>query len=186
MKQKLSHPISLAVAPIILGMCHFPEQCEIVEEMDTTEADGSWFLLQVNPSVNDYGIILGKDRRQLLALRYVVDRMGDLRGIDATAELVEGLKGKRNQPPQFQHNPEFDVEAFLEVLGRLADEAIGHGQYVARSDRSAADRLKVYLAADSDHVSTIRAIGDLCYPYGFRQGMIIEVKPERRVETVKQ
>jgi predicted RNA-binding protein YlqC (UPF0109 family) len=179
MNNSLHHPISKIVFPLVEGICKYPEQLEI-KERNGTEPNSITIVLY--PHMADYPKLCGMDGRQIKALRFLVKRMGEKMSIGAELDLKESWNGDRENKTPFEHNPNFDKTAAIELI-TMFEMAIWPDSFNDRTvkTRQEGDKWHIYLTATKEEdQSLIVALADVFYPYGYRNGckIVIHAGPE--------
>jgi len=175
-REDLKHPLSKAIAPLILGLCRYPADCRILEAVD-----GSDVAITVIPHRADFKIVCGKSGRQIKAIKYLAARAGQLGGYDAQILLEEGLVGSPEPAREFQQDPQFDVDGLLEQIRRAT--SLVFDREMPLSFERQCDKIKVYIDADPDdpeEVPSVMALADVFYPAAFKAGMICEIRVRKR------
>ena len=181
-KTQERHPITLAFEPLLRGMCSYPGQLVVDQEMDSP----THYILTVSPNRNDFAIICGKKGRQIRALTFLVAEAGRKFGIRAEVELEENYRGDPRPPiTAFSENPNFDENKFLALFGALM-ELVFPGAVQTDYIRMD-DRLKVYITpAKPGDDAIINALADVVYVFGYRQGRKIEVRESAKKLSIEQ
>jgi predicted RNA-binding protein YlqC (UPF0109 family) len=160
------------ISKVVTGMCCRPNDLVIREE-------GA--RLVIIPHTSDYRVICGKQGRQIRALKLLVDRMAARAKCQYQIELHDGYSGPHEAIMAFQPNPEFNfAEATLLVSKFL--NALFERPIIVKSSIMG-HHLVILVDANNDELPYIYALGDVFYPYGFRQGCLLKVKPNGYHDT---
>lgn len=179
-REPLKHPISLALEPIILGLCRYPDDCQINEH----GTDGT-LAVTIVPHRADFRIVCGRAGRQIKALKYLAARAGELRGCSVELNLEEGLVGAPEPKRDFQQDPEFDVPALIQRIQDAAGAVLG--RFVAVEHERSCDRIDVYLEVSPDEaedIPTVVALADVFYPACVKDGITCKIKPKKKFAPV--
>lgn len=160
------HKITKAFLPLIRGMCYHRDDLQI------KEAGLTDLVFTVFPHMADYPILCGTGGRQVKALAYLVKRAGRSMGIAAEFRLKESYIGDTEPVRPFQRNPNFSVPELMEVLSEIMMLTLGADQAVSELE---GEKMKIYIDA-AHEASTVMALADVFYPYGYRNGQIVEIR----------
>lgn len=165
----MKHPITKAIAPLILACCAHPEDCRIEEAFHEHQ-----LLITVTPHVADYPIICGKKGKQINALKFVIKAAGESAGIDAALSLEDGFTGRKEPARGFNQNPEFDVPWFVGMVEELLSAATGRPIHIEAERHN--DVLNLSADTDISEASICKAVESVAYTAAFAQGMIISLR----------
>lgn len=179
MRDAIQNPITKAMKSLLEGMCEFPKSLEIVEvETDDT------LMIQILPHTADTPLIVGKGGAGVRALEWLGERAGKLAGKRCLVALDNSFEGRtQNGSQPFSYNSQFDVDALKRLLNTWT--TLVFSGPVGMTMETKHNQLKIYLDphnGEAEDPATIRALAQVFYPYAFRSGGIVKIRP---VETVK-
>lgn len=169
---KHSSNITRVLSTVILGICCKPEDCLIEEAVRIGELS-----IKVTPNVSDYALLCGRKGRTVRAFKHLTDQAGLLEHKLAGFELVALIRGDQERAPGFVQNPQYDITDAIAKARSLWELVCPYkAEFYSHLE---ADKLKVYITPEASSFGTeplIAGIGDVLYPYGYRKGMLIDVK----------
>jgi predicted RNA-binding protein YlqC (UPF0109 family) len=174
-KREFKHPITQLFLPIILDFCKYPEEMRIEESVDRSDRRWDNLTITVFPHTADYALICGKAGRQISAIKFLVKRAGVLQGLVSELNMEESFVGRRESSGEFHQDPGFDIGRFMRLLGSVCPRVMEHPYEVEHNRNN--DKLTVYISTSTEEAPTIAAINDMLYPWGFRHGMMLNIKP---------
>lgn len=175
----LQHPITKAFIPIISGMCRHADVLNVTEEMDKADPfDSDTLVITVLPHQADFPVICGTRGRQIKSIKHLVERAGEHFQMEARINLEESMIGSPEPRDKFQQDPEFDVALFERQLREIAVLVFSRIPEIAIE--RFCDKLRVVVTPPNpEDLPTIVALADLFYPWGYRKGMIVDIKPPK-------
>lgn len=175
MNSQLEHPFTKALSDVIRGMCAYPDQCLITETGALLDIG-----ITISPNMADYRVICGKRGRQINALAFLATEAGRNRAESFKIRLEESFRGRDEAVRPFQQDPAFDVERAITLLKRLSAFVFIQEPNIVHERQN--DKLMVWIDAN-EAPAIISALSDVFYPYGFRKGCIIDIRPLRQNES---
>lgn len=173
MRDEYDYAITKAVYQLVDGMCQHPGTIKLEEVGDPNHV-----RMILRPSVADIKVIVGKAGAGVKSLTWLVERAGAIAGKHYQIEVEDDFYGKDNGPQPFVSDPKFHLDAFKRLLAEWT--AMVFPGPVGMSFRKIGRDLRVNLEprdGSPDDVTTIRALSQVFYPYGYRQGCIIKIRP---------
>jgi len=174
MRDEFRNPITKAIHSLVEGMCEHRSTLNI-EEIETDDS----LLVTIRPNTADTPLLVGKQGAGIKALEWLVEKAGNLAGKKCFVTLENSFTGKTGSFQPFIANEQFD----LEVLKRLLFQwlSIVFDKPVGMNFRNGKpNELKVFLNPENftvDDEVTIRALAQVFYPYGYRNGCIVKIRP---------
>lgn len=173
------HPITVAILSLVKGMCLKPDELKHREIKPSNSPER--MTLIISPHMADFRIVCGKGGRQINALRWIVTRVGRRVGLTVDIRLEESYRGEPETGDPFKLNPNFEKESdFSNVFGSIL--ALVFDKAPDFTVVTQGDKTKIFMEVDSnnpDDVSTVTALADIFYPFGFRHGRRIDIRPSK-------
>lgn len=173
------HPITEAILPLVKGMCLKPDELSHREIKSSRSPDR--LTLIISPHMADFRILCGKGGRQINALRWIVTRAGRRLKLTVDIRLEESYRGEPVTGDPFRFNPDFEKDSkFQEVFGnilKIVFDTVPEFNVVTHGDKT-----KIFMEVDPnvpDDISTVTALADIFYPFGFRHGRRLEIRPSK-------
>lgn len=168
-------PFMKTMLPLLRGICLFPADLKVEEELD-----GRSITILIYPHTADFRLVCGKDGRQIKALKFLAIQANKKSRVydRVDVKLEESYFGEAQRAKDYSHNPDFDQIGFQRMLDSILDQVfdeVPHYTIVFREGK-----MKIYVdtrPGSPTDMPTVTALADLVYPYGFRNGQKIEIRP---------
>jgi len=166
--------LSELLFPLLRGMVTDPQGLKIVEQPPVNRMA----LIAVTPAAADYRILCGTGGRTIRALSALTSLLGHALGTPARLELRENFQYNQAPNVPFIQNDDFDKRACIDNIKQFC-AVLFDREVPITWNPNAPGVLEVWIDADLDdakEVSTVFALGESFYPYGYRQGTMIKIK----------
>ncbi len=171
-------PVTSVFAELIRGSCAYAERLHIKEAIgDRIDK------ITVTPNMADLPILIGSGGRQAKAYTALFRAAGEMVGKPTEYHLEESYEGKRD--PKMKVIGKFSESEFLGLFRRLTTLLFGtpptqaHRLRDIGSERVFEITMDIGLNPSETHFNIVTALNDVCYPYGKRRGVRIEVRRRR-------
>lgn len=182
MKNEIDHAVTQSLRQLISEMVNHPAEL-LVEQ----QADGDGLRILINPAKDDYGIIVGRDKRTIKALQYIAQLAGQRTGVRAELELRFAAKSRETSNGQgFVQRPDVDEPRLISIarglIGMLIGQSVADETTFSRSN----DLLMIVVPIDrSDawQAGTIVAINPILHCIGVKNGIDVRTVKRKAVRV---
>lgn len=175
MNSQLEHPFTQALSDVIRGMCAYPDQCVVSETGGLLD-----IVINICPNMADYRVVCGRNGRQIKALAFLAAEASRHRTEQFKVRLEESFRGRDEQRRDFVQNPAFDETKCLKLLHEILPFVFQTPVAVTHQRQN--DKLLIFID-DPDQPAIVSALSDIFYPYGFRNGCIVDIRPLKPNES---
>jgi predicted RNA-binding protein YlqC (UPF0109 family) len=183
MQIELKHPLTKVLATVIAQTVYHENDLQFRE----LERGGELSIIAL-PHMADYGILIGQSGRTVNGFRQVCRSAEKVFLKKFRFNIQESFVGKKEPKRDFDDNPNFAADKLLRLFNDLV--AVSIDREIKSEVTREHNRFNIIVNVpdempDAEDIkTTVRAIGDVLWPWGFRNGVRVFVKLLREVNAV--